>query len=156
MFINKINSLLFNVLFNIFSKTIDNKFYNFNNNKLKQSKINNENIRINYEYRIKSLDKCFYKIYAKNKLVYDIYGIRIIYNNTNNINDIQTAYLIQSIIKDNFFVIDKFEDDYIINPKSNNYQSLHMHIYYFLLIEIQIRNYNMHYNALNGSASNYF
>jgi len=116
---------------------------------------NNNNIVINYESRLKSRERIIKKI-QKKKIPYDIYGLRIIYNDTNNIYNSQYAYTIKTIVTSNFNTIDFLYDDYIANPKSNNYQSLHLYVLTNILIEIQIRNSFMHNVALNGSASNYY
>jgi GTP pyrophosphokinase len=116
---------------------------------------NNNNIIINYESRIKSRERIIKKI-QKYKVPYDIYGLRIIYNDTNNIYNSQFAYTIKTILTSNFNTLDYLYDDYIANPKSNNYQSLHIYVLTNILIEIQVRNSFMHNVATNGSASNYY
>ena len=115
----------------------------------------NKNIIINYESRIKSRQRIIQKI-QKNKVPYDIYGLRIIYNDSNNIYNSQFAYTIKNILTSNFNTLDFLYDDYIANPKINNYQSLHIYVLTNILIEIQIRNSFMHSVAINGSASNYY
>ena len=140
--------LIFNYYVNIFI----NKLTNILN---KNTFINN-NINFSIEYRIKNFDKIKNKLFYKKKIINDYIGARIIYNNKNDYNDINTAYIIKNIIKKNFVTFDYFYDDYILNPKNNNYQSIHLYIfYYFFLIEFQIRNEKMHINCLNGTASNY-
>lgn len=116
---------------------------------------NNNNIIINYESRLKSRERIIKKI-QKYKIPYDIYGLRIIYNDTNNIYNSQFAYSIKNIVTSNFNTLDFLYDDYIANPKSNNYQSLHIYVLTNILLEIQIRNSFMHNVAINGSASNYY
>ena len=114
------------------------------------------NIDFTIYYRIKNFDKIKYKLFYKNKIINDYIGTRIIYNNKNISNDTDTAYLIEKIIKKNFFTVDYFYDDYILFPKENNYQSIHLYFFfYFFLVEFQIRNEEMHINCLNGTASNY-
>ena len=115
----------------------------------------NKNIIINYESRIKSRQRIIQKI-QKNRVPYDIYGLRIIYNDSNNIYNSQFAYTIKNILTSNFNTLDFLYDDYIANPKINNYQSLHIYVLTNILIEIQIRNSFMHNVAINGSASNYY
>ena len=115
----------------------------------------NKNIIINYESRIKSRQRIIQKI-QKNRVPYDIYGLRIIYNDSNNIYNSQFAYTIKNILISNFNTLDFLYDDYIANPKINNYQSLHIYVLTNILIEIQIRNSFMHNVAINGSASNYY
>lgn len=116
---------------------------------------NNNNIIINYESRIKSRERIIKKI-QKYKVPYDIYGLRIIYNDSSNIYNSQYAYTIQNILTSNFNTLDFLYDDYIANPKSNNYQSIHLYVLTNILIEIQIRNSFMHNVATNGTASNYY
>ena len=115
----------------------------------------NKNIIINYESRLKTRARIIQKI-QKYKVPYDIYGLRIIYNDSNNIYNSQFAYTIKNILISNFNTLDFLYDDYIANPKINNYQSLHIYVLTNILIEIQIRNSFMHNVAINGSASNYY
>jgi (p)ppGpp synthase/HD superfamily hydrolase len=141
---------------------LSNYLLTSNNNKIihvitKELHSNNNynNIIINYESRLKSRERIIKKI-QKYKVPYDIYGLRIVYNDTNNIYNSQFAYTIKTILTSNFNTLDFLYDDYIANPKSNNYQSLHIYVLTNILIEIQIRNSFMHNVALNGSASNYY
>jgi (p)ppGpp synthase/HD superfamily hydrolase len=130
------------------TQVITKELHNNNNN-------NNNNIIIIYESRIKSRERIIKKI-QKYKVPYDIYGLRIIYNDTNNIYNTQYAYTIKNILTSNFNTLDFLYDDYIANPKINNYQSLHIYVLTNILMEIQIRNNLMHTIAINGSASNYY
>jgi GTP pyrophosphokinase len=141
---------------------LSNYLLTSNNNKIIRvitkelhSNNNNNNIVINYESRLKSRERIIKKM-QKYKVPYDIYGLRIIYNDTNNIYNSQFAYTIKTIITSNFNTLDFLYDDYIANPKSNNYQSLHIYVFTNILLEIQIRNSFMHNIAINGSASNYY
>ena len=110
---------------------------------------------IYYERRIKSNKRMFSKL-QKFRIPYDIYGLRIIYNDKTNYYNTESAYIIKNIIRENFNSLDFISDDYIEKPKANNYQSLHLYVVTPLLIEIQIRNSNMHNIAINGSASHYY
>jgi (p)ppGpp synthase/HD superfamily hydrolase len=139
---NKLLTINTNNIIQVISKEV------YNNNK-------NNNIIINYESRLKSRERIIKKI-QKYKVPYDIYGLRIIYNDTNNIYNTQFAYSIKNIVTSNFNTLDYLYDDYIANPKINNYQSIHIYVLTNILIEIQIRNSFMHNVALNGSASNYY
>lgn len=145
-FLNLSNTLL-TINSNKIIKIIDKELC-YNNNY-------NKNIIINYESRIKSRQRIIQKI-QKNRVPYDIYGLRIIYNDSNNIYNSQFAYTIKNILTSNFNTLDFLYDDYIANPKINNYQSLHIYVLTNILIEIQIRNSFMHNVAINGSASNYY
>ena len=112
-------------------------------------------ININYEHRIKSQKRIIEKL-NKQRIPYDIYGLRIIYEDSLDINNSEIAYIIKNILYTNFYTLDCFYDDYIKYPKINNYQSLHVYIVTNILIEVQIRNSLMHSNAINGTASNYY
>ena len=112
-------------------------------------------INIKYEQRIKSQKRIIEKI-NKRRIPYDIYGLRIIYEDSLYINNSEIAYAIKNILYTNFYTIDCFYDDYIKYPKINNYQSLHVYIVTNILIEVQIRNSLMNFNAINGTASNYY
>ena len=116
---------------------------------------NNNKFNIYYEKRIKSKKRIISKI-QKLKIPYDVYGLRIIYNDNTNYYNTNSAYLIKNIICNNFNTLDCIYDDYIQKPKQNNYQSLHVYVITSMLIEIQIRNSNMHNVSVNGSASHYY
>ena len=112
-------------------------------------------ISINYNSRIKSQKRIIQKI-NRLRIPYDIYGLRIIYEDSLDMNNSQFAYIIKDFICNNFYTIDYLYDDYIKYPKINKYQSLHVYIITNILIEIQIRNSLMNFNAINGTASNYY
>ena len=116
---------------------------------------NNNKFNIYYEKRIKSKKRIISKI-QKYKIPYDVYGLRIIYDDNTNYHNTNFAYLIKNIICNNFNTLDCIYDDYIQKPKQNNYQSLHVYVITSMLIEIQIRNSNMHNVSVNGSASHYY
>lgn len=143
------NLFLFNKLLNYVEKNIQT-ILNSNDHLI------NNNIKIYINNRIKSKKKIIYKCFNKKKIPNDIFGIRIIYENPNNYNDTVTAYEIKNALEKNFVTISYFYDDYINYPKQNFYQSLHIYLLYFFLLEIQIRNLNMHICCINGSASNYY
>ena len=116
---------------------------------------NNNKFNIYYEKRIKSKKRIISKI-QKYKIPYDVYGLRIIYNDNTNYHNTNFASFIKNIICNNFNTLDCIYDDYIQKPKQNNYQSLHVYVITSMLIEIQIRNSNMHNVSVNGSASHYY
>jgi len=132
-----------------------NKIIDVINNNLIVNYPNNNNLNIYYEKRIKSNKRIVSKLH-KFKIPYDIYGLRIIYNDDSDYYNTNIAYVIKNIIYENFNTLDFISDDYIETPKYNNYQSLHLYIVTNLLIEIQIRNTNMHNISVNGSASHYY
>lgn len=138
---------------NILKKELSKQITNHININLEN--VETIDIDINLESRIKSFDRIRQKIHKK-KIPFDIFGIRIIYNDINMANNTNIAYQIKDLFYKNFFHINFLADDYIKNPKSNNYQSLHIYIILcFFIIEIQIRNQEMHYIATNGSAALY-
>ena len=134
----------------LFEKNINNIINIIDENLLYNNKFN-----IYYEKRIKSQKRIISKI-QKLKIPYDVYGMRIIYNDNTNYYNTKIAYIIKTIICDNFNTLEFIYDDYIQKPKQNNYQSLHLYVVTNLLIEIQIRNSNMHNISVNGSASHYY
>ena len=138
--------------FKLFEKNT-NKIISVINENLMYNK--NKDLNIYYEKRIKSNKRIISKI-QKFKIPYDIYGLRIIYDDNTNYYNTKFAYSIKNIIDNNFDTLNFIYDDYIEKPKSNNYQSLHLYVVTTLLIEIQIRNSNMHNISINGSASHYY
>ena len=140
-------------MINYFITSIKNKIYNL---LYLDEDIQKNNINFNIETRIKSKNKIFHKIFYKKRIPIDVFGLRIIYNNSKDIFDTNTAYIIENILRNNFFEIPFFYDNYIENPKNNLYQSIHFYFYFFLLFEIQIRNNHIHLNSINGTASNYY
>ena len=149
-----LNSLLNSVIINKsnivnFGNTIGNIIDLVDSESLYKNTVN-----INYEQRIKSQKRIIEKI-NKRRIPHDIYGLRIIYEDSLDINNSDIAYAIKNILYTNFYTIDCLYDDYIKYPKINNYQSLHVYIVTNILIEVQIRNSLMHFNAVNGTASNY-
>ena len=150
------------LLSNLLNIINNNNIVNFNANiaNIKELVTNDKSlyknsININYEHRIKSQQRIIEKL-NKQRIPYDIYGLRIIYEDSLDINNSEIAYTIKNLLYTNFYTIDCFYDDYIKYPKINNYQSLHVYIVTNILIEVQIRNSLMHFNAINGTASNYY
>ena len=150
------------LLSNLLNIINNNNIVNFNANiaNIKELVTNDKSlyknsININYEHRIKSQQRIIEKL-NKQRIPYDIYGLRIIYEDSLDINNSEIAYIIKNILYTNFYTLDCFYDDYIKYPKINNYQSLHVYIVTNILIEVQIRNSLMHFNAINGTASNYY
>ncbi len=118
------------------------------------SKLLDEN---DIDYEIKGRAKSIYSIY--NKLckgkkfseIYDIYALRII------VNTIPECYQVMGIIHSVFKPMPKRIKDYIANPKTNMYQSIHTTVFgpYDKLYEIQIRTYEMDRIAEKGIASHW-
>jgi len=108
---------------------------------------------LNVSYRYKSASSIFKNIYIRKKekslnLIKDIYAIRFICENKKD------CYRCYELIKSKFEVIR--EKNFIRNPKSNNYRSLHLNIVIESYnVEVQIRTKEMHENAEFGLASHF-
>lgn len=117
----------------------------------------------NIEAKVQGRAKHYYSIYSKMKKenksldrIYDIYGIRIITNTT------EECYLIQKIISDKWEIhVDKMTGkprikDYIQKPKPSGYQSLHLNFKEGdSVIEVQIRTEEMDKQAEQGVAKHW-
>lgn len=111
----------------------------------------------NIEYEIKGRAKSIYSIY--NKLskgkkfseIYDLYALRIL------VNTVPECYQVMGIIHAAFKPMPKRIKDYIANPKTNMYQSIHTTVFgpFDKLYEIQIRTYEMDKIAERGIASHW-
>jgi GTP pyrophosphokinase len=109
------------------------------------------------KFEIKSRVKSIYSIYNKLQKgrkfseIYDIYGLRIIVDSVND------CYQVLGIIHSKFKPKQNRFKDYIANPKTNMYQSLHTTVFGFdnKLYEVQIRTHEMDEVAERGIASHW-
>ncbi|MBC8384809.1 MAG: bifunctional (p)ppGpp synthetase/guanosine-3',5'-bis(diphosphate) 3'-pyrophosphohydrolase [Candidatus Cloacimonetes bacterium] len=108
--------------------------------------------------KITGRSKHFYSIYRKKirkKLeyedIYDFAAIRVI------VNEVEECYEVLGILQTAFQPVNQRFRDYIIRPKSNNYQSLHTVVIgrQNRKIEIQIRTKKMHLIAEEGIAAHW-
>lgn len=125
------------------------------------SKMKNEIINIldshNIKYTILSRVKSVRGIYNKLKLgrrwedIYDLLGLRVL---TDNIED---CYRVIGLVQSKYQPIANRFKDYIANPKTNMYQSLHTTIYGEdkRIYELQVRTYEMDEIAEKGVASHW-
>jgi GTP pyrophosphokinase len=109
-------------------------------------------------YAISGRAKHIYSIWRKMKKknydfedLYDIHAIRVL------VAEIKDCYVVLGIIHNNYSPIPGEFDDYISNPKSNNYQSLHTCVVGpdNKIVEIQIRTFAMHDHAEYGVAAHW-
>ena len=109
------------------------------------------------KFEIKSRVKSIYSIYNKLQKgkkfsdIYDIYGLRIIVDSVND------CYGVLGIIHSKFKPKANRFKDYIANPKTNMYQSLHTTVFGYdnKLYEVQIRTHEMDEIAERGIASHW-
>jgi guanosine-3',5'-bis(diphosphate) 3'-pyrophosphohydrolase len=111
------------------------------------------------DVKILGRPKNFYSIYKKikNKArdfndIYDLYAVRII------TKSIPECYVILGILHENLRPFPDRLKDYIANPKSNDYQSIHTLLFSKSInfpIEVQIRTENMHKLAEFGVAAHW-
>ncbi|MGX6960284.1 MAG: bifunctional (p)ppGpp synthetase/guanosine-3',5'-bis(diphosphate) 3'-pyrophosphohydrolase [Rickettsia endosymbiont of Pentastiridius leporinus] len=104
--------------------------------------------------RIKHPISILYKIYRKGvklEQLTDVFAVRIIVLNE------EKCYKALEVIQDLYKCKKEKLKDYILSPKPNGYRSLHTVIITEeqLKIEIQIRDYNMHYHAESGDAAHW-
>ncbi|MBQ8062884.1 MAG: bifunctional (p)ppGpp synthetase/guanosine-3',5'-bis(diphosphate) 3'-pyrophosphohydrolase [Clostridia bacterium] len=102
--------------------------------------------------------KSIYGIYRKMFIrghsfdqIYDVYAIRIIVNN------VADCYNVLGVVHDMYHSLPGRFKDYISNPKSNMYQSLHTTVISEegIPFEVQIRTWEMHYTAEYGIAAHW-
>lgn len=111
----------------------------------------------NVSFDIKGRAKSIYSIYRKLQKgkkfsdIYDIYALRVL------VDTIPLCYQVLGLIHAKYKPIPKRFKDYIANPKTNMYQSLHTTVFGFdgKPYEIQIRTYEMDKVAEKGIASHW-
>lgn len=116
--------------------------------------LDNDGIKADVFGRAKHLDSIYRKIKIRKvpfDEIFDLFAIRIIVNTERDCY--HALGIIHSIWKP---VANRFHD-YVANPKSNGYQSLHTTIFgpQNKMIEIQIRTHQMHHIAENGIAAHW-
>lgn len=119
--------------------------------------ISEELSRKNIEYKIYGRPKSFYSVYRKiiNRNydfseMTDLLAVRVI---TKNVDD---CYRVLSLIHSLWKHDPTQFKDYIQNPKSNGYQSIHTIVYFQgRAIEVQIRTVDMHLDAEEGVAAHW-
>jgi GTP pyrophosphokinase len=110
------------------------------------------------DYQVTGRAKHIYSIWRKMKKknydfddLYDIRALRVL------VPEVRDCYTILGIVHTKYSPIPGEFDDYISNPKSNNYQSLHTCVIgpENKVVEIQIRTFAMHDHAEYGVAAHW-
>ena len=111
----------------------------------KELKENNINVKIRYQ------GKNIYSIYRQFELnhklenLHDLFSLVIVADNKSD------CYKAREYIKQNYENVPRFERDYIKNPKTNLYQSIHLSIYYQkILLQLKIRTEEMDIISTQG------
>ncbi|MBQ9390469.1 MAG: bifunctional (p)ppGpp synthetase/guanosine-3',5'-bis(diphosphate) 3'-pyrophosphohydrolase [Synergistaceae bacterium] len=111
----------------------------------------------NIPCRIKGRAKHYYSIYEKMQRkkisfdeLYDILAVRVL------VADVSTCYAVLGVVHALWLPVPGQFDDYIANPKSNMYQSLHTTVMVSgVPLEVQIRTYEMNHFAEYGIAAHW-
>ncbi len=109
------------------------------------NKINNKLITSNVEFKVSLEEKSVYEMFKRSQegdkisKANELFAIKILVNEKND------CYKILGLIHEEFKAINHKFKDYISNPKTNMYQSIHTSVFisYDKLIQIQIRTYEM-------------
>lgn len=115
--------------------------------------LNEHSIKFDITCRVKSVYGVYVKLALGRKFndIYDLLGLRII------VDKIEECYLILGLIHAKYKSIPKRFKDFIANPKSNMYQSLHTTVIgpNDRMYEVQIRTHDMDKIAESGVASHW-
>ncbi len=110
------------------------------------------------DYQVSGRAKHIYSIWKKMSKknydfdgLYDIRALRVL------VREIKDCYTVLGIVHTKYSPVPGEFDDYISNPKSNNYQSLHTCVFGpdNRVVEIQIRTFAMHDHAEYGMAAHW-
>lgn len=122
-----------------------------------------EGIECNIKGRLKSIFSIWNKMQTKNvpfEEIYDLFAIRIIFDHTDNYSDSKAraqCYNIMALITDIYPHHEQRIRDWVINPKSNGYEALHITVMgpRGKWVEVQIRSRKMDDIAEKGLASHW-
>lgn len=122
-----------------------------------QKRVSDILLENNISFEIKGRAKSIYSIYKKLQKgkkfsdIYDIYALRVL------VDTVPLCYQVLGLIHAKYKPIPKRFKDYIANPKTNMYQSLHTTVFGFdgKPYEIQIRTHEMDKVAEKGIASHW-
>lgn len=120
--------------------------------------------QLGFKYEMKARDKSVYSVWNKMKLkgvpfeeVYDIFAVRIVFENEPGIDEKKRCWDIYSVITDIYRLRPDRIRDWVSRPKSNGYQALHLTVMGpdGEWIEIQIRSRRMDDIAEKGFAAHW-
>jgi len=115
--------------------------------------LDSHNIKYEILYRVKSVRGIYNKLIAGRKWedIYDLLGIRVLVDN------IEDCYRVIGLVQSKYQPIPNRFKDFIANPKSNMYQSLHTTVFGEdnRMYEVQVRTYDMDEIAEKGIASHW-
>ena len=119
-----------------------------------KKELSNYGIQVEIYGRAKSYSSIYGKIIERNKVfneIYDLYAIRII------VEKIENCYLALGVVHSLYKPMQDRFKDFIANPKSNGYQSVHTTVFgpNANMIEIQIRTKEMEETAEIGIAAHW-
>lgn len=118
-----------------------------------EEKLEEKKLEVGIQGRVKSFAGIYEKMKRKQKKaneLMDLFGVRIL------CDSVEDCYTILGIIHANYDLLPHHFDDYIANPKPNNYRSLHTVIEWKnKKIEIQVRTHEMHSEAEEGIAAHW-
>jgi len=123
-------------------------------NSILESRLNLMGIKCKISGRSKHIYSIWRKMRFKNKEFSELFDLRALRVLTDTKAD---CYQILGVVHDLWTPVPKEFDDYISNPKPNNYQSLHTAVRALdnKVIEVQIRTFAMHKFAESGVAAHW-
>jgi guanosine-3',5'-bis(diphosphate) 3'-pyrophosphohydrolase len=119
-----------------------------------ETHLNNEKIIFEMDGRVKSVYSLYKKLDRLNndiERVHDLIALRII------VDDISTCYLVLGELHQLYTPLFERIKDYVANPKTNGYQSLHTTVETATgqIVEFQVRTHEMHDYAERGFAASF-
>jgi GTP pyrophosphokinase len=121
---------------------------------LLETELKNVNISAEVHGRPKHIYSIWNKMRRKQlcfEKIFDVRAVRIL------VNEVSDCYTVLGIVHNKWKPVPGEFDDYIANPKNNNYQSLHTAVVGpdQKIFEVQIRTHTMHHHAELGVASHW-
>lgn len=119
---------------------------------------------LNFKYEIKAREKSVFSIWNKMQTkgvpfedIYDLFAVRIIFENEPNVDEKKRCWDIYSVITDLFKLKPDRIRDWVSRPKANGYQALHLTVMGPMgnWIEVQIRSRKMNDIAEKGFAAHW-